>query len=100
MATIDTTISTIGVLEHHMARCDIIHLGGVHLALLALFDEKRNETTLERVNDILEFWLYAHNNFKFRFRFRFEIKKLLLERSSRLRSQELHEVQENDLAMQ
>jgi hypothetical protein len=63
--------------------------------LLAFFDEKRNETTLERVNDILEFWLYAHNNFKFRFRF--EIKKLLLERSSRLRSQELHEVQENDL---
>ena len=95
MATIDTTISTIGVLEHHIARCDIIHLGGVHFALLAFFDEKRNETTLERVNDILEFWLYAHNNFKFRFRF--EIKKLLLERSSRLRSQELHEVQENDL---
>ena len=98
MATIDTTISTIGVFEHHMARCDIIHLGRVHLALLAFFDEKRNETTLERVNDILEFWLYAHNNFKFRFRF--EIKKLILARSSQLRSRELHEVQENDLEVQ
>lgn len=99
MATIDTTISTIGVLEHHIARCDIAHLGRVYLALLALFDEKRNETTLERVNDILEFWFYAHNNFRFRFRFRFKIKKLLLEKSSQLRSQELHEVRQSDLVM-
>ena len=97
MATIDPRISTIGVLENHIARCDINDLSGIHFPLLAFFDKKGNETTLERVNDILEFWLYAHNNFKFRFRF--EIKKLLLERSSQLRSQELHEVQENDLAM-
>ena len=84
-----------------MTRSHAIDFGGERSALLALFNEKGNETTLETINYILEFWLLFHNNIVFLFRlwFRFMIKmRLLLELSSQLASREHHARQLNDLA--
>ena len=83
-----------------MTRSNAIDFSRERFALLALFNEKGNETTLETINYILEFWLLFHNNFVFRFMLWFVvIKKLLeLEKSSRLESRERHAMQANDLA--
>ena len=84
-----------------MTRGNAIDFGGERFALLTFFDKKGNETTLETINYILEFWLLFHNNIVFLFRlwFRFMIKMLLLEKSSRLESQEHHAMQASDLAI-
>jgi len=45
-----------------MTRSHAIDLCGERFALLALFNKKGNETTLETIYHILKFWLLFHNN--------------------------------------
>ena len=61
MATINSTISSIHVREHDMARGNAVYLCRERFALLVLLYKKGNETTLETINYILEFWLLFHN---------------------------------------
>jgi hypothetical protein len=48
-----------------MTRSHAIDLCGERFALLALFNKKGNETTLETIYHILKFWLLFHNNIVF-----------------------------------
>ena len=68
MATINSAITSVHIGEHNMTRSHAIDFGGERFALLALFNKKGNETTLETFNYILEFWLLFHNNIVFVFR--------------------------------
>ncbi len=85
-----------------MTRSHAIDLCGERFALLALFNKKGNETTLETIYHILKFWLLFHNNnivLRFMFLVSVMIKmRLPLEQSSRLASRERHAEQVNDLA--
>jgi len=44
-----------------MTRGNAIDFGGERSALLTIFNKKGNETTLETIYYILEFWLLFHN---------------------------------------
>ena len=53
MSASDSTIWAVHVREHNMTRSNAIDFGGERFALLALFNEKGNETTLETIYYIL-----------------------------------------------
>ena len=53
MATIDSTVASVRILEHYMTRSRSCNLGREYFSLLAIFDKKRSEPTFERINDIL-----------------------------------------------
>ena len=80
-----------------MARGNAIDFSGERFALLAFFNKKGNETTLETFNYILEFWLLFHNfNFVYGLCYGYVVIKRL-EKSNRLESQERHVMQASDL---
>ena len=61
MATIHSTITSVGIGEHNMTRSHAIDFCREHLALLSVFNEKGDESSLEAIYYILKVLLLFHN---------------------------------------